>query len=146
MADDQKRDIIWHAEQADCPLKKFDGIDATKPIEAPPVDPAIAAKAEQERLERLRALWREIHSRPLQLSGDVAAEQSYIDSIVDRLEGCQCKSGWAEILKAHPPDFSSPEAYAMWTFGRHNDVNIKLGKPTINFAAACLENGWPWAD
>lgn len=44
---------------------------------------------------------------------------------------CDCKTGYLEILKDYPPDFSSPEAFFAWGVELHNAVNRKLGKPEM---------------
>jgi Erv1 / Alr family len=123
-------DIRDHAEQSNCPKGYFEGFDPGKPL--PPVDPALAERAKQERDEKLRGLWNLIHGRPLlYLSApiDIPTERAFCDSIADKLKviaGCQCGSSWKEIYAAHPPDFSSPAAYAAWSWNIHNAVTRKV--------------------
>lgn len=40
--------------------------------------------------------------------------------------GCLCRAHWDELTAKHPPDF---ENFPQWAIDRHNDVNIRLGKP-----------------
>jgi len=49
---------------------------------------------------------------------------------------CDCKTGYLEILKDYPPDFSSPEAFFSWGVELHNAVNRKLGKPEMTLDEA----------
>ncbi len=49
---------------------------------------------------------------------------------------CDCKTGYLEILKDYPPDFSSPEAFFAWGVTLHNAVNRKLGKPEMTLEEA----------
>jgi hypothetical protein len=49
---------------------------------------------------------------------------------------CECRSGYQQILKELPPDFSSPEAFFAWGVALHNAVNAKLGKPQITIDEA----------
>jgi hypothetical protein len=36
----------------------------------------------------------------------------------------------------YPPDFSSPESFFKWGWARHNDVNLRLGKPKFPYEDA----------
>lgn len=49
---------------------------------------------------------------------------------------CSCKEDFKLILKDYPPDFSSPDAFFEWGVFIHNQVNIKLGKPTFTLEEA----------
>jgi hypothetical protein len=50
--------------------------------------------------------------------------------------GCSCKAGYKEILKDHPFDYSSPEAFFASGVALHNAVNRKLGKPELTLEDA----------
>lgn len=50
--------------------------------------------------------------------------------------GCSCKAGYREILKDHPFDYSSPEAFFASGVALHNAVNRKLGKPELTLEDA----------
>lgn len=52
--------------------------------------------------------------------------------------GCSCKAGYKEILKDHPFDYSSPDAFFASGVALHNAVNAKLGKPTVSLARAYM--------
>lgn len=56
--------------------------------------------------------------------------------------GCSCVGGWINIRAGLPADFSSPEAFFLWTVQAHNKVNEKLNKPTITYEEACLIHGF----
>ena len=45
--------------------------------------------------------------------------------------GCSCKEGYKAILKDHPFDYSSPDAFFASSVALHNAVNRKLEKPEI---------------
>jgi hypothetical protein len=45
--------------------------------------------------------------------------------------GCSCKEGYKAILKDHPFDYSSPDAFFASGVALHNAVNRKLEKPEI---------------
>jgi hypothetical protein len=51
---------------------------------------------------------------------------------------CSCQEDFKAIITIHPPDFSSPEAFFEWGVMIHNEVNIKLGKPTFTLEEAKL--------
>jgi hypothetical protein len=49
---------------------------------------------------------------------------------------CKCLQHWRQLCKANSPDFSSADAFFIWTVDRHNEVNAKLGKPLMTHAEA----------
>ncbi len=50
--------------------------------------------------------------------------------------GCSCKEGYKAILKDHPFDYSSPDAFFESGVVLHNAVNRKLEKPQITLEEA----------
>jgi hypothetical protein len=50
--------------------------------------------------------------------------------------GCSCKEGYKAILKDHPFDYSSPDAFFASGIALHNAVNRKLEKPEITLDEA----------
>jgi hypothetical protein len=50
--------------------------------------------------------------------------------------GCSCKAGYKEILKDHPFDYSSPDAFFASGVALHNAVNRKLNKPELTLEDA----------
>jgi hypothetical protein len=50
--------------------------------------------------------------------------------------GCSCKEGYKAILKDHPLDYSSPDAFFASGIALHNAVNRKLEKPEITLDEA----------
>jgi hypothetical protein len=60
---------------------------------------------------------------------------------------CECKTGYQQIIKEMPPDYSSPMAFFHWTVRIHNAVNRKLGKAelTLGQALTLWRNVRPWS-
>jgi hypothetical protein len=58
-------------------------------------------------------------------------------------EGCSCSEFFVTYCNTNPPDFSSAEAFFLWSFGLHNAVNAKIGKPILTYSDACKLWGWP---
>jgi hypothetical protein len=50
--------------------------------------------------------------------------------------GCSCKENYRDILKEHPFDFSSPDAFFRSGIELHNAVNRKLSKPELTLDEA----------
>jgi hypothetical protein len=49
---------------------------------------------------------------------------------------CSCRDDYKAILKEHPFDFSSPDAFFRSGIELHNAVNRKLGKPELTLDEA----------
>lgn len=80
-------------------------------------------------------LWAELHRRPWAF--DLATEEAWIrDTFTPQLTACACRKNWLAALQSTPPDLTSPEAYFAWSVDRHNEVNARLGKPTLTLAEA----------
>ena len=85
-----------------------------------------------------REHWRRLHAFPFSGDWDCSARckwwadwQASIPNI-----GCSCRKHWSELIATCPPDFSSPEAFFLWSVGAHNIVNVRLGKPIMPYAEA----------
>jgi hypothetical protein len=135
------RDIIDHATAGDCPKGYFAEPEKMPPraaVTPPPLPPELAAIANRSYHE----LWADIHSRPKAMR-DPAEEMKYLrESVAARLPCGECKTEWLAALKRTPPDLSSPEAYFAWTVARHNEVNVRKGKPVVSLDEARCLYGW----
>jgi len=78
-------------------------------------------------------MWLELHQYAFaKWTTPEDAKQWYADwhKRVRRYSGCAaCYKAWERLVEQHPPDFSSPDAFFLWTVDRHNDVNVRLKKP-----------------
>lgn len=108
--------------------------------ESPPSEespPPSSSDAEAKRLEILRSLWAELHSYN---PGKWVAEEAekWFAWWLRRVPsfGCSCQSHFKDIIKKHPPDFSSHDSFFEWTVARHNDVNQRLGKEIFTLEKA----------
>lgn len=86
-------------------------------------------------------LWARFHRRPRLWTG-AAAERIWLAEF-DAEIGCgDCREHWRALLAAHPPDLSSPAAYARWQHERHNDTRRRLGQPEMTYDEAAALWGW----
>lgn len=94
-------------------------------------------------MEKGPKLWATFHARPLKLTTP-EAELNWLHAFAVELVsgGCGCLGHWLAMTKKHPPDLSSPAAYARWQHARHNDVSRRLGKPELDYAEAARLHGW----
>jgi len=76
-------------------------------------------------------LHRYVYTTPEKAEADYLLWQSSIPNI-----NCNCMKSWLELTTKYPPDFSSAEAFFLWGVDRHNDVNVKLGKPILSIKEA----------
>jgi hypothetical protein len=53
----------------------------------------------------------------------------------------QCKVDLVKKLAAHPPDYSSPWAWFVWTVWLHNDVLARQGRRQWSLAEAAARWG-----
>lgn len=81
-----------------------------------------------DRNHRTRAMWAELHARAFN-AADLSSEREWLEKFAQRVPCGECRRHWRELVKLHPPDLSSPDAYFAWTVARHNDVSRRLGKP-----------------
>jgi hypothetical protein len=135
------RDILDHAAAGDCPKGYFGAPGEMPPRGARPPGPQ-PAELLAELNRPLRELWAEIHNRPRAMK-DAAAELSFLNDLVPaRLPCGECRREWIAAMNRTPKDFSNPETYFAWTVDRHNEVNVRLGKPVVPLAEARCLYGW----
>lgn len=98
------------------------------------------AEREELHLEFCRESWRLIHAYPVEHWNDwdaidAAAWYSWWDA--NRVPGgCECRTEWRKIKKQRPPDFTSAQAFFAWSNWAHNQVDERLGKPTLSLSDA----------
>ena len=66
----------------------------------------------------------------------------FFDALGDLYPCTVCKEDFRRDIDEHPPDVSSREALSAWVCERHNEVNAKLGKPTLDCALKSLDKRW----
>ncbi len=104
----------------------------------------VAVKAGQPiDVDRLRALWAELHNRALAYAGDEAAEREWLEDFRRRVPCGVCRQHWQQITSDLPPDLSSADAYYAWTVSSHDAVNRLLGKPEWSLEEADVIQGSP---
>lgn len=83
-------------------------------------------------------LWAELHRFAATIAEpiDVAATERWLAEFAKRLPCGDCKTHWKRMIAATPPDFSSREAFFGWTYDRHDEVNVRLGKQSPSRADA----------
>ena len=55
----------------------------------------------------------------------------------------QCIESLTKWRISHPPgEVENSSAAAGWVFGLHNEVNVLLGKPPLDFSEAVVKHGW----
>lgn len=118
---------------------RIGGFDSTGAIlKLPPRPPR--KTAEEWIAENGPRLWSELHRWALAfVSSHALAEPKawqWLSTFANRLPCGSCRRHWREIVKANPPAFDSADALFAWTVDRHNEVNAKLGKATINIDVA----------
>jgi hypothetical protein len=90
-------------------------------------------------------LWRELHSRALNYDpkngSDLIWLQKWSSKIPRFTTGCSCNEHWIKWYRSNPPNFTSVDKYFEWTVKAHNDVNVRIGKPTISIEDAKLIYG-----
>lgn len=90
-------------------------------------------------LEVLREYWRSLHRFPYSEAWDDPTVRfewwRRWNELIPNVN-CQCRKHWKEMVEKYPPDFSSRAGFFAWTVDRHNDVNIRLGKPTVTLNEA----------
>jgi FAD-linked sulfhydryl oxidase len=66
----------------------------------------------------------------------------FFDALGDLYPCAVCKEDFRRDIDEHPPDVSSREALSVWVCERHNEVNAKLGKPTLDCVLKTLDKRW----
>lgn len=135
--------LSLHADAGYCPLKLYgEGQRPTGFPETPAEEMAtIRARAEenrrqdeQRRVEAGRALWAELHAFCLTDDArDPAKLAAFLEAFGKRVPCGDCRRHWNEILARLPPDAGRPFE---WSVAAHNEVNVKLDKPTLTVGEA----------
>lgn len=76
------------------------------------------------------ALWAELHKRALSVTSD---DSEWLAKFERRVPCGSCRKHWLEMLQKTPPDWTR---YFGWSVDRHNEINVKLGKPEMPLAEA----------
>lgn len=83
-------------------------------------------------------LWKKIHTYALANTGQ--NENKYLLEFSRQIPryttGCKCKEHWAKEVKANPPKYGPNGEFFAWTVEIHNQVNKRLGKPTLTVEQA----------
>jgi mitochondrial FAD-linked sulfhydryl oxidase len=66
----------------------------------------------------------------------------FFDALADLYPCAVCKEDFKEDVMKNPPDVSSREKLSVWVCQRHNEVNVKLGKPEMDCALKTLDKRW----
>jgi len=99
--------------------------------------------ADQAKYRRCRALWTALHQSstgyPLAPTPEEQqAAQAFVSSL-GILTGCaDCKNHYDALLQALPPRLGSRQEFFEWSVDAHNQVNARLGKPTMTYDQATL--------
>lgn len=81
--------------------------------------------------------WRRLHRWALDSAPDVAAREKWLSHFAASLPVCDCKSHWREMLARTPAPLAGDVAMLFaWTVARHNEVNVRKGKPEMTLDAA----------
>jgi FAD-linked sulfhydryl oxidase len=94
-----------------------------------------------------RSTWTFLHTTaayyPIQASLAAQERMSNLISSLSFLYPCvPCADDFRENVKASPPDLSGREGFSRWLCERHNEVNVKLGKPKFDCDWSSLNRRW----
>lgn len=67
--------------------------------------------------------------------------RAFWDSLPDVLPCGLCGSHLREMLRRSPPPLHSRDELSRWCVDRHNEVNLRLGKATRDYASVAREYG-----
>jgi hypothetical protein len=123
-------DITAHARADYCPRPNGPRFGGVKPDgwiegEGVPVESSGAV------------MWRELHEYT---PGDGSA--AWLAAFNDRVPCGECKREWKAWQEQNPPNFSSVEAWRLWTWAAHNAVNARIGAPQVEYVEAARLCGW----
>lgn len=79
-------------------------------------------------------LWGNLHRWAL--SADLTQATAWLDGFARTVPCGECARHWLEITRRTPPDLKNADSLFAWTVERHNEVNLRLGKPVLDVAAA----------
>ena len=88
-------------------------------------------------------LWAEIYARAIAFSGDIDAENRFMDSVLSRLpkKSCPCETNFFKFRQATPPDFTSADTLFAWWSRHQNNVNAENGKDRVPLSRARVQWG-----
>lgn len=109
-----------------CQRNHESAVAIAKAIKSKPKCPPQASVEFEKRLELTRGLWAELHAYKCT---DVSDGRKWLADWLKRVPKYCCGQSFHLTMRAHPPDFTSPEAFYEWGVAVHNSVNVKLGKP-----------------
>ena len=66
----------------------------------------------------------------------------FFDALGDLYPCKTCRADFRVDVDAHPPRVESRASLSRWVCERHNEVNVKLGKPTKSCALKDLDERW----
>jgi hypothetical protein len=116
------------------------------------VTPEIARQATGDLAVLGRQLWTDLHLWSATYASDRSAALAWLAEFGRRVPsaGCDCRRSWAAVLKELPvePYLTDAASLSRWGWMVHEEINRKLGRPTVSFAEAVRRWGWPeeWAD
>lgn len=89
---------------------------------------------------RYRSYWFEIHTFAASASkgADRVVFEEWITNLSKRFFCTRCRKHFQKYIKNNPPEHAADPFEWTWKF--HNDVNRRIGKPTISFEKA--QNEW----
>ena len=70
----------------------------------------------------------------------------FFSSVGRWLPCAKCRNHFQNALKTSPPNVDSRESLSRWLCDVHNEVNARLGKPTLSYEKACKVYGVSVAD
>lgn len=77
-------------------------------------------------------LWAELHRRAL-TTNPGADDSAWLEQFARRLPCGECRQHWHDMVRRAPPVWAG---YFRWTVDRHNEVNVRLGKPLLTLEQA----------
>lgn len=88
-------------------------------------------------------LWADLHRWANETELSVRAINHWLGAFANRVKCGDCRNHWRQLVKANPPPTGDRDKLQAWTYQRHHDVNIRIGKPTRLWQDAAKQWGWP---
>lgn len=108
----------------------------------PPPDPTPTPAGFYTAIEHPgRAHWRKLHVFALEFAAglyDITSAKQWLaewEALIPSL-ACSCGNHWQALMQLHPLPFDKPLEVFQWTVDRHNDVNVRLSKPSLSLQDA----------
>jgi hypothetical protein len=79
-------------------------------------------------------LWQQLHAWAM--SADLSTAGAWLDRFGRSVPCGDCRRHWTEMVRRTPPDLTNRDSLFAWTVERHNEVNLRLGKPVIDVPRA----------